>query len=666
MTDQEKLKAAYALNLFSVSISQIIEYNDYNVMLQEYHNIIDNLDMREMPKDDSLKVLIDKIMHEITASLKQAGDLKFVEREYQHRVRNAIWSAVPNVPAIFSTSGKGFALALATQIGIGCMNYRRNIAEYRRGYEKEKWEIVSHRLDHLNGLLTKLFDATWELEKHYDFPTSYYLSLEQIKDYNKALMVPDPLVRYNYLESMQENFEAYPVFWYQLGSSANSIYRAKDKYDLSMRDKYKDRAIAAFQRYEKLNSSLHLLRHDTITSAWALEYLELLGLNGAKNESAKYLIKKAEDNAGGALDILELCAFSYLQIEDLENATRLFKYMVYNEYNAAINTQILSGLYIIAMRGSDGAKSAEARQNYRELGYIHDHSLQNYILPIPDSSMRLSNWKVEWNREVYVPLIERRAKDKRKDEEAKNEAKRFFNKNICLVYGSGNGKVAEYFLGILNDIKKELVLDSKQTGQTNAMQICTMELKEYKKQRADLEGYGFHVILLGDSDEAKKVYGAKQHKWDYKEYEMRYVSYGNKTVILLRQLKINEIDGLLALARDMNKKYPIEVPSDDGGINVFKEFYDDVLNAPRNVVEKIIDTIVASPLLIFEGAYEVVENGKKMAVKVSPKHWDFLRYSILIYKYLASEKALYHVNKGLQASEKVSASEWHTTTSAII
>ena len=33
---QEKFRAAYALNLCSVSVSQIIDYNDINILEQEY------------------------------------------------------------------------------------------------------------------------------------------------------------------------------------------------------------------------------------------------------------------------------------------------------------------------------------------------------------------------------------------------------------------------------------------------------------------------------------------------------------------------------------------------------------------------------------------------------------------------------------------------------
>lgn len=45
----EQLKAAYALNLCTVSVSQIIDYNDVNIMEQEYEAILNNLNLEQMP-----------------------------------------------------------------------------------------------------------------------------------------------------------------------------------------------------------------------------------------------------------------------------------------------------------------------------------------------------------------------------------------------------------------------------------------------------------------------------------------------------------------------------------------------------------------------------------------------------------------------------------------
>ena len=140
MLNEEKnvqLRAAYALNLWTVSISQIIDYNDVNIMKQEYDTIINNLNLERMPKDEALLDVIKQIMDEITSFQIDAGDTEFIEREYQHQLKNAIWSAVPNVGAIFATSNPiAMGVTLATQVGIGYMNYRRNKSEYEIRYRK--------------------------------------------------------------------------------------------------------------------------------------------------------------------------------------------------------------------------------------------------------------------------------------------------------------------------------------------------------------------------------------------------------------------------------------------------------------------------------------------------------------------------------------------------
>lgn len=108
---------------------------------------------------------------------------------------------------------------------------------------------------------------------------------------------------------MKDKFQAYPHFWYQMGSTANSIYRSKD-LDISdsMRTMYKERAIECFEHYRKLNK-FNLLRQDAITSAWALEYIDLLDLNDENDrEKARELLGEAEAHAGNANDALELCA----------------------------------------------------------------------------------------------------------------------------------------------------------------------------------------------------------------------------------------------------------------------------------------------------------------------------------------------------------------------
>ena len=203
ISDNEKLTAAYALNLWTVSIKQIIDYNDINIMQQEYDSIMNNLNIEKMPKDNVLLDIIREIMDQITYSLAENGDKKMIEREYQHQIKNAIWSAVPNVGAIFATSNPvAMGITLATQVGIGYMNYRRNKAENDLKYERTKWELQKNHMLHLNGLQKQLFGTAWSLAERYKFPDEYRLTERQIQEYNMALIESNPIKRYNFLNSM--------------------------------------------------------------------------------------------------------------------------------------------------------------------------------------------------------------------------------------------------------------------------------------------------------------------------------------------------------------------------------------------------------------------------------------------------------------------------------
>lgn len=70
-TDQ--ITAAYALNLWTVSISQIIDYNDVNVLKQEYETIMNNLNLDNMPKDEALLDVIKEIMRKSHSSESAKG-----------------------------------------------------------------------------------------------------------------------------------------------------------------------------------------------------------------------------------------------------------------------------------------------------------------------------------------------------------------------------------------------------------------------------------------------------------------------------------------------------------------------------------------------------------------------------------------------------------------
>ena len=356
--DEEKLRAAYALNMCMVSISQIIDYDDMVILEQEYEAILNNLNLEMMPKDEALLKIIKQILDTITFFRIQEGDKEIIEREYQQKTKNAIWSAVPNFGLIISGgSVAGMAISLASQVGIGYMNYRRAKSENALNYDKQIWQLQRSAIEQFNGLRRELFDTAWRLADTYKFPDKYRLTERQISQYNEILMDSDEIRKYERMTTVKENFVAYPPFWYHYGSTANHIAR---NYELSLsddsRDNYKNEARTSFEQFWKSNK-FTLLREDMLASACALEHIDLLDPK-ADRERIGELINKAVASSGNANDILQLCAMAYLRIDEKISAARLLRILVNENYNKVVNAQLLSAIYVFAIIiGEDSQKN---------------------------------------------------------------------------------------------------------------------------------------------------------------------------------------------------------------------------------------------------------------------------------------------------------------------
>lgn len=345
-SDEEKIRAAYALNLCMVSVSQIIDYNDVNILEQEYEAILNNLNLEQMPKDEALLNTLKQLLDTITFFRIQEGDKKFIDREYQQKVKNAIWNAVPNLGIIVAGgSPVTTAFSLASQVGIGYMNYRKNRKDYELEKEKQLWQLQRSAIEQFNGLRRELFDTAWRLADKYGFPDEYRLTERQIHQYNEILMDPDDLRKYDRLEYVKDKFVAYPPFWYFIGSTANAISR-NVTLDGAQVNYYKSMAIEYFRQYQ-ISNKYKLLREDKITSSCNLEYAELLlNVPDGNKKEIRLLLNEAVSLSGNANDILELCAIDYIKIGDTSSAQNILKNLVNEEYNTVINAQILSYLYV--------------------------------------------------------------------------------------------------------------------------------------------------------------------------------------------------------------------------------------------------------------------------------------------------------------------------------
>lgn len=343
-TDSDKRIAALALNFCTVSISQIVSYNDMYVLEQEYDAILNNLNLKMIPKDEALLGIITNILD--TISFLRIQDIKKerIEKRYQQRVKESIWSAIPSMNIFMSGNPLTIGYSLATTVGTGYMNYRKQKAKILDEKEDELLDLKIEEIEIFDSLKHELFKTAWKLADEYDFDDKLRLTEKQIEQYNRVLLDNDELRKYERLDSIKDSFEAYPTFWYFFGHTAAVLSGTMENDEL--KHYYKTQAVVHFERYYEL-SKCNILRNDQITASFALEYAEMLLLESEYDRTKVLdLIKLAENNSENCFDILQICAVEYLRIGSVEESSRILKILVNEDYNKIINAQILSSIYV--------------------------------------------------------------------------------------------------------------------------------------------------------------------------------------------------------------------------------------------------------------------------------------------------------------------------------
>ena len=82
-TNNEQLKAAYALNMCMVSLSQIVDYNDINILKQEYDAILNNLNIENIIKDEAMLEALKKILDTCHFYILHEKDKELLKRSKQ-------------------------------------------------------------------------------------------------------------------------------------------------------------------------------------------------------------------------------------------------------------------------------------------------------------------------------------------------------------------------------------------------------------------------------------------------------------------------------------------------------------------------------------------------------------------------------------------------------
>ena len=299
---------------------------------------------------------------------------------------------------------------MIASVGMGYMNYRKEKANTLTEREEQEWTLQRSAIEQFNALRRELFDTAWRLSDSYEFDDKYRLTESQISQYNSILMDSIPLRKYERLNSIKDNFEAYPPFWYYLANAAMdvvNVYKNETAFgdNISAINKYTQLAEQNYQKY--LDKDIDLLRNNYIRSACDLEYAALLldSLPRIEENEKKlrlckinYLIDDAIKHCGSKLDILQIASIYYLKINKAEEATKHLRKLVIENYNTKTNSQLLSFIYL-QETVFDTNKFIPNTLKYKELVQFTDRT---NLIPWVDSEKELTKEHLRNINELFL------------------------------------------------------------------------------------------------------------------------------------------------------------------------------------------------------------------------------------------------------------------------
>ena len=92
--EEQKKKAAMALNLCTTSISNIISCGNVEAMEIEYNTILNNINLQAIIKDETLLSTMRTILDTISFFRLQEGDRKRLEERHHQRMNNLLWDTM--------------------------------------------------------------------------------------------------------------------------------------------------------------------------------------------------------------------------------------------------------------------------------------------------------------------------------------------------------------------------------------------------------------------------------------------------------------------------------------------------------------------------------------------------------------------------------------------
>ena len=312
---EEAYLAVLQLNYCQESLSRCVSYNNRVILDQEYRTIVSNLNLASIPDYElvELRRSLLGLLNELSISEQERERLKArYERKVKTSFRESLTTALSRVgrnPLSAWTAITNTALSL----GSVYFEYQKNVDQYKDALDDARWELKKDELRKLTELREDTLETAWKMIKSYDLPDELRVTEEQLTRFVEIGKDGDVARRVRRLEYVQDQFRAYPPFWYYLGHAYKEARRNDD-------------ALAAYGRFDELHRPV--FRCDPHAAAVSLDRLAIRGGDLPRSRVRRELERIRRNAPYDAPSLLFTASQYVCLLSDVANAKRILQHCV--------------------------------------------------------------------------------------------------------------------------------------------------------------------------------------------------------------------------------------------------------------------------------------------------------------------------------------------------
>jgi len=238
--DDSSMRSMVAMNYCSYSLSVIQHYKNRILLDNQYDEIINNINLKNIPDDDTINV-IQQVLDGLTAFRLNEMEKDFLRQDALEKQQMAMFDTLrTGSQAAFAigTLGSGGNLAsLAGQVIDTFESYNNMVAADYRAKEGE-YNIAREELQKINELSKTFLEKYWNLLRSTDLSDSYRVTQKDLDLLLETASESVMIARYQRLKLNENRLQFIPEYWSYRGNAAFSLWQTNKSKDLAADIKY--------------------------------------------------------------------------------------------------------------------------------------------------------------------------------------------------------------------------------------------------------------------------------------------------------------------------------------------------------------------------------------------------------------------------------------------